>query len=355
MYAEIDRQSHSSLGSVPEALRASSAPIVQLCWLNRTVRTWADPEVLSEIARDSSVTNIDVTRRIQPDVQSENHKAIGHPATTGPTLGATGRGVTVAIIDSEVQLQHAALGSSRVVPKRNYTSEPWGTPDAHGTAIAGIIGADFTGHMGLAPEVTMYNYKVMATNRWANAFGWDGARAIQDAVEDGADVINCSWGVGSVREQMSIEAIAITNAVSVFGVGVVKSAGNAGPDAGTLTAPAEAEGVIVVGATDVGGTEVQDYSSRGPAGNKAGPDIVAPGGSDGNPLICCLHTGGFGNAGYGTSYAAPHATGVVALLVENSSAEPTDLPNDFRKRIMDGAVRLHGWGEKDQGTGLMRA
>ena len=49
--------------------------------------------------------------------------------------------MTVAVIDSEAALTHPAL-RDRVIHRRNYTREPWGTPDSHGTAVAGIIGAD---------------------------------------------------------------------------------------------------------------------------------------------------------------------------------------------------------------------
>ncbi|MFF3337769.1 S8 family serine peptidase [Streptomyces flavidovirens] len=349
VYTEIDRQSHSPLGALPETLRASAAPITQLCWLNRTIRTWADPEVIAEVAADESVTEVDVTRRIMPDAQSPNHAAIGHPAISGLTVDRTGRGVTVGVIDSEVHVQHPAL-EPRVIPRRNYTAEPWGTPDHHGTAIAGVIGANFQGHMGLAPEVTIYSYKVSATNRWANAFGFDGARAIQDALEDEVDIVNCSWGVGPATDVPSREALAITNAVSIFGLAVVKSAGNLGPELGTLTAPAEAQGVIVVGATDVEGMEVPDYSSRGPAGGKRGPDIVAPGGKPDACLTCCLPNGGFGNAGYGTSYSAPHATGILALLFEEASLEP----DAIRREITSKAKLLANWGVDAQGAGLLR-
>jgi serine protease AprX len=352
VYTELDRQSHTTLGFVPEVLRASAAPIVQLCWLNRTIRTWAEPEAIAAVAEDSAVTDIDVSRRIMPDVNfgySINHQAIGHPATDGLAFGATGRGVTVAVIDSEVHVGHPAL-APRVIPRRNYTSEPWGTPDTHGTAIAGIIGADFANQMGLAPEAMIYNYKVMATNPLANGDDFDGARAVQDAVEDGVDIINCSWGTGPASLPPSREAAAITNAVTVFGVAVVKSAGNRGPGAGTLTSPAEAQGVIVVGATDIDGKAVEGYSSRGPAGGKIGPDIVAPGGDPTTSLACCLVNGGFGSAGYGTSYAAPHATGALALISENSETAAIGL----RMQILSAATPLQGWNTDSQGQGLLR-
>jgi serine protease AprX len=350
VYTEIDRQSHSTISSLPEELRSSAAPIADLCWLNRTVRTWGEPEVIAEVAGDDSVARVDVARRIMPDSSTRNHVAIGHPAPNWAASGATGRGVIVAVIDSEVRVNHEAM-KERVVPRFNYTSEPWMTPDDHGTAVAGIVGSSHPGCIGLAPEVVIYNYKVMTTNRQLNAFNFEGARALERAVEDGVDVINCSWGTGPVpTDGLSDEAVAVANA-ALFDVVVVKSAGNKGPVMGSLTSPAEAPEAIVVGASDLDGKMVQDYSSRGPAGGRTGPDMVAPGGSTGATITCCLSNGGFGSAGIGTSFAAPHATGVLALLRQSVPAMGL---HGLRAKIMAGAIALAGFGPDAQGTGLLR-
>ncbi|MEU6868142.1 S8 family serine peptidase [Streptomyces sp. NPDC046876] len=350
VYAEVDRQSHSSISSLPEELRSSAAPITELCWLNRTIRTWGEPEVIAEVAGDEAVAHVDVARRIMPDASQPNHVAIGHPAPDWVASDATGHGVIVAVIDSEVRVDHPAF-QRRIAPRFNYTAEPWGTPDAHGTAVAGIIGANHPDCMGLAPEVAIYNYKVMTTNRQLNGFNFEGAHALQTAVEDGADVINCSWGTGPVpTDGLSDEAKAVANAAG-FGVCVVKSAGNRGPGTGSLTSPAEAVEAIVVGASNVDGTAVEIYSSRGPAGGRKGPDTVAPGGSSEKTILCCLPNGGFGNAGFGTSYAASHATGVLALLCQ---AAPSMSLQDLRDIITSGSVLLDGFGPEAQGSGLLR-
>jgi serine protease AprX len=136
---------------------------------------------------------------------------------------------------------------------------------------------------------------------------------------------------------------------------VVKSAGNLGPGPATLTTPADAEGVIVVGATDLLGRSVQPYSSRGPAGARPGPHLVAPGG-DNSPdgsgnLRCALTAGGFGNAGAGTSFAAPFVTAAVALHV---ASDPDLLPDGVRKLLLQSAAPIPDESPDAQGEGLLQ-
>jgi serine protease AprX len=305
--------------------------------------------VLADVAGDDGVAGIDVPRRLMPDATPPNHTAIALPAFLARS-SSTGDGITVGVLDSEVAFSHPAL-AGRVVHRRNYTAEPWGNPDHHGTAVAGIIAADDAEHGGIAPGAVVYNYKVLATNRFLNGDDFAGALAIQQALEDGVDVANCSWGAGPIGPLPSREARAVETAWAA-GMAVVKSAGNRGPGPETMTTPAEAEGIIVVGATDVEGREVQPYSSRGAAGARPGPDVVAPGGSDQVSLSCCLTNGGFGDAGMGTSYAAPHVTGLLALFL---AEDPALLPDGLRERLRAHARRLPGLADRDQGHGLALA
>jgi len=348
VYDEIERLSVSPLRAGPQVLGAPQVPtlVTQVCWLNRTVRTWAGPESLTEVAADDAVSRIDVPRRLMPDAATHNHQAIGLPGFLRRT-SATGRGVTVAVIDSEVALNHPGL-TGRVVHRRNYTPEAWGNPAAHGTAVAGIIGARDPENGGVAPEVMIYNYKVVTTNRFLNGDDFAGAVAIQQALEDNVDIANCSWGAGPAGDTLSAVARAV-DAASALGMTVVKSAGNTGPGARTMTTPADALTAVVVGATDIDGTAVQPYSSRGPAGTRPGPDVVAPGGTEVEQLTCCLVAGGFGGAGAGTSYAAPHITGLLALVLEQS---PNLLPDQLRDWARTHGRTLPGSGPDAQGDGL---
>jgi serine protease AprX len=350
VYDEIERLSVSAVGVAPEltGVPQIQSLITQVCWLNRTVRTWAGPEALADVTADNSVTRVDVPRPLTAEANMANHKAIGLPGFLAATA-MTGEGITVGVIDSEVALRHPAL-LDRVTHRRNYTPEPWGNPDVHGTAIAGIIGSRDDNVPGIAPDVEIYNYKVLATNSFLNGDDIAGAVAIQQALEDGVDVVNCSWGTGRVTATKSREAIAVDAAWALGGMVVVKSAGNIGPGASTVTTPADADGVIVVGATALDGKAVESYSSRGPANSQPRPHLVAPGGGHGGRLTCCLVSGGFGDAGDGTSYAAPHVTGAVALLLQQT---PGATPDAIRSALLDAARKLSTGSRNVQGQGLL--
>jgi serine protease AprX len=311
------------------------------------VRSWADPRALAEAAADDSLEIVDLPRPLKPEI-NVSAQTVGAPQFS-KKFKKSGKGIIIAVIDGEVALTHPAL-KGRVVHKMNLTSEPWGNPDSHGTAIAGIIASNDASFAGMATEATIYNYKVVATTFEIHAQDFDGSMGIQHALEDGAHVANCSWGNGAAGNGTSREAVACDEAWN-SGMVLVKSAGNEGPDAETLTTPADAEGVIVVGATEREGSAVQDYSSRGPAGTKNRPHLLAPGGIDGGKgITSCLVGGGFGDTGAGTSLATPHVTGLVALLLER---DPSLTPNEVRTLLLSACAPINGLDINTEGQGLL--
>ena len=350
VYQEVERLSGGLMKPAAEVLGDPEIPtsVTQLCWLNQTMRTFAPPEALSEVAAADAVAAFDLPRRLYADADVPNHRCIGLPAFQQKYAQLTGKGVTVAVIDGEVALSHPAL-AGRVVQRRNYTPEPWGNPSPHGTAVGGIIAAADPLFGGIAPEAMIYSYKVLATTPLGNGDDFSGARAIQDAVEDGADIANCSWGAGPAGDGTSREARAAAAAWSL-GLAVVKSAGNQGPGPRTMTSPADAVGIVVVGATAVDGLQVQDYSSRGRLTASREPDVVAPGGNAAVSISCCLVGGGFGDAGYGTSYAAPHVSGLLALFLHE---DPDLIPDQLKQRLLATPHLLANAGPDAQGVGLV--
>ena len=341
--ASVLRRGHA-LEAGAQLERASFADV---CWLNRTIRARTDPRAVAEVAADPGVQRIDVPRRLEPDVV-ETANVVGASEFRAGS-GASGAGVIVAVADSEVAARHPGL-VGRVVHKGNFTREAFGTPGDHGTAVAGIIAS--SGEVeGIAPGVTIYNYKVLATNRFLNGDDFDGALAIEQALEDGAHVVNCSWGAGAAGAGTSREARAC-DAAWALGLTIVKSAGNRGPDGQTLTTPADAAGIIVVGATDRAGKTLEDYSSRGPTASGVNrPHLLAPGGSPGDGIISCLVQGGYGDCGHGTSYAAPHVSGLAALLLDQ---DPTLDPDELRETLIAACEPLPGLSDDEQGAGVVK-
>ncbi len=196
-----------------------------------------------------------------------------------------GEGVRIAILDSGVEAAHPALRaedmqvpegfpragspldegntSAKVIVARSYVQllrnwDPdWSARDhvGHGTAAAAIAaGVLHEGPMGwvsgVAPKAWVGNYRVFGTPGY-NETTTDAAllAALDDAIADGMDIVNLSLGSDiAPRLEDDLLARAVQNAAEA-GVIVVVSAGNSGPDWGTLASPATAPLALSVGAT----------------------------------------------------------------------------------------------------------
>ena len=343
LYSEIGRRMPSLAG---RESRGSSARL-DVCWLNETIRVAMVPGTLTEVAADTRIECFDLPRRLTREMNICG-ATVGAPAFRRRT-GTTGDGIVVAVIDGEVDARHPAL-AGRVMQKRNFTGEPFGAPDGHGTAVAGIIAASDARFTGIAPGVSILSYKIFASDPRHDADDFGGALAIQQALEDGAHIANCSWGAGPARNGTGREARACDRAWDL-GMVMVKSAGNAGPGPKTLTAPADARGVIVVGATDRQGRTVQSFSSRGPALTGNRPHLAAPGGTHTAGVQTCRVGGGFGSAGAGTSFAAPMVSGLAALLLDQNA---NLAPDAVRTALIRASTPLRTGDPNTQGAGLVR-
>ena len=332
----------AEFGAAPE-----EAGDAEYCWLNRTMRLPTVSTALAEVAADPRVRAVDVPLPMTPEL-----------AVTTATVGAanyrergdrTGAGIIVAVIDSEVALDHPYL-RDRVIHRHNHVREPWGRPNPHGTGVAGIIAASGEKLQGMAPAALLYTYKVFATDPLLRSTDFDGALALEKALEDGAHIANCSWGVGPVGDGVSRIARACDTAWTA-GMTVVKSAGNHPPGATMVTAPAEAEGVIVVGGTNRAGTRLGSYSNFGPTpSGQARPHLLAPGGVDGDGIVTCWTNGDVGAIGPGTSFAAPHVSGLLALILES---RPQLTPVQQRELLMTLCTPLATVDPARQGAGLL--
>ena len=162
--------------------------------------------------------------------------------------GIDGNGVKIAVIDTGVDFNHPDLfgwgPDGKVIGGYNFIQEDELPMDnnGHGTQVAGVIAAD--GEVkGVAPKAKILAYKV---SEEGNAVSSDLiVKAIEKAIEDGADIINISLGVNKTN-------IPIENAINdalekeIF---VVTAAGNDGPGHNSIGSPGKNFGSVTVGAT----------------------------------------------------------------------------------------------------------
>jgi serine protease AprX len=319
----------------------------QTCWLNQTIQAFTGLDALTEVAEDPSLKVIDLPRELRVDGIAPGLTLFFPPPTE---MNYLGKGVTVALIDGEADAKHPGL-RERVLAKTDYTTEDWGLSDWHATAVAGILCGHMDGilggFLGSAPECFVYNYKVFPT-RGPNPGDFAAWKAIEAAVEDGADVANCSWGdaVGHGPPR----AVWACDQAWDLGLTIVKSSGNKK----VLTTPAEARGVIAVGACDLDFDHVPPYSGRGQIHDyDHRPHLVAPGGTSTVPMYSFRpsHEGLYlGAVGSGTSFAAACVTGTTARLLE---AHPEFGPEEARAALIGLCRPVAGASEIAQGAGCL--
>jgi subtilisin family serine protease len=229
---------------------------------------------------------------------------------------STGAGAVVAVVDSGVQADHPDLaghvGAGYDVIQGDTTAQDG---DGHGTHVSGIIGAASGNGIGVesvAPGATIMPIRVLGDDGGGSTD--DVARGVDYARTHGADVINLSLGsdvplIGATGGD-AFDA-AIHRAIAA-GIVVVAAAGNNGVP--VCEQPAAGDGLLCVGAVDKR-RQRSFFSSFG-----SGLGLVAPGGSGGSSAmpgedILSTFTGSAYMELAGTSQAAPHVSGVAALLV----------------------------------------
>ncbi|MFI5235531.1 MAG: S8 family serine peptidase [Gemmatimonadales bacterium] len=235
----------------------------------------------------------------------------------------------------------------------------------HGTHVAGIAaGHDLygiPGFDGVAPGAQVIGLKIADDAHGAISTTGAMLQALDYAITFAAArqmplVINLSFGVGNEREGTARIDRLFDSVLALHpGVTFTISAGNDGPGLSTLGFPGSASRAISVGATlprpffarDPGADVLAYFSSRG--GEIAKPDLVTPGVAF--STVPAWHRGM--EVLQGTSMAAPHAAGLVALLVSalTERREPIEARR-LRQALMVTAQPLAGFTVLDQGSGV---
>jgi subtilisin family serine protease len=349
-----------------------------------------------DVRRDPEVVNIAPVMPISlikptASQEVETYKQAGATwgvSVTGTTESIfTGKGVTVAVLDTGIDANHEAFRGVQLV-QRDFTNEGNGDSDGHGTHCAGTIFGQVVNNyrfgVALGIERALIG-KVLGVQGGST----DGIyQAILWAVNEGAHVISMSLGFdfpGFVNFLVSSQSFPVDLATSTAleayranvrlfdnlaalirargmllqqGTVIVAAAGNESqrnvkPDYELAVAPpAAADGIISVGALQTSGEphnslRVADFSNTG--ANISGPGVD----------IYSAKAGGGYISLSGTSMATPHVAGVAALWAEKILTETNTVNSlELSSRLIGQASKARlaaGIDPLDVGAGLVQA
>jgi len=362
--------------------------------LDHGVVVEATPSQLDELSADGESSNLSGDLPVA-DFMTVSNKTLaadqvragisGGLLGLGGIAGVTGKGVTVAVLDSGVA-SHKALTGRILASVSMIAGQPATDEFGHGTHVAGIIagvGSAATGVTtayagGIAPGAQIVSVRVL---------GDDGVGYTSDVIA-GIDwviknkllynkirVINLSLGHAVTERAVDDPLCQAVARAYQAGIVVVVAAGNAGkladgtPVLGGIASPGNSPYAITVGSLNTWGTTsrgddtVTTYSSRGPTRYDLAvkPDLVAPG----NKIISLEASGSYLAAHYptehvagsatnayfrmsGTSMSTPMITAGAALLLE---ASPSLNPTQIKFLLQTGSTYLPGEGLMASGAG----
>ena len=259
-------------------------------------------------------------------------------------MGYHGEGMVVAGNDTGVSYTHPALvnqyrgnlGGGTFDHNYNW----WGgagslapsDSDGHGTHTMGtMVGDDGgTNQVGMAPGAEWIACAGLGSSEPLECFEffltpWDLNHLNPDPTK-APDAINNSW-----YDPSGFDYRPIIQSLNAAGIAVIKSAGNTGPSCSTISNPGQVPEIIATAAFAQGDT-IASFSSRGPS-SQYGPTILKPEvAAPGVNVRSSVPGGGYDGTYSGTSMAAPHSTGLVALIWSAAPCIQGDVP--LTKQIM---------------------
>lgn len=290
---------------------------------------------------------------------------IGGEAAWDLSTGATD--VIVAVIDGGIRYTHRDLaeqmwrnpgeiaGNGVDDDNDGYTDNVFGinaitgTGDpfdegGHGTHVAGTIGAaanDENPHVGVAWNVSLMACKFLDSEGFG--FNSDAIRCVNFAIENGARILNNSWGGAGFQFSMLLTITAAENRGALF----VAAAGNQSNDSDVVRhyPSGYTRGNIIAVAAIDRSDKLASFSNFG----VSSVDLGAPG-------VEIYSSSNGSDTGYrilsGTSMATPHVSGVAALLLARF---PEMSVNELRERILGSAVPLESLRDKTVSGGRLNA
>ena len=333
-------------------------------WIFNGFSVTATADVVNELAQNPNVLSITpdaidiVPAYAGPEINISN---INAPELWD--LGYTGQGMVVATLDTGVDVTHPDL-TSRWRGGTNSWFDPYGQhpdvpydPTGHGTSITGVmVGGDAGGtSIGVAPGAQWIAVKVIddsgggTVTALHQGFEWlldpDG----NPDTDDAPNVVNNSWTYSTPGCNLDFEPD--LQALRAAGILPIFAAGNYGPYTNSSRSPANNPSAFPVGNLNDNNTTIYGNSSRGPSScadwTGPYPKLVAPG-------VTVETTDLYGNytSQTGTSMAAPHVAGGLALLLsaypDLSAAEQEQaLLNSAADLGVAGPDNTYGYGRLD--------
>lgn len=310
-------------------------------------------------------------------------EAIGAPKAWN--AGYTGKGASVFVLDSGIDRVNIEFSqnlnkdvSASFVPNEPYWTRP-GRFTNHGTHVAGTIAANKNnfGVIGVAYEAELVGIKVLREIAGSGAFSWINAGIVY-AANNGADVVNMSLGgtvnknggfvidangkrwnipANDIQELIRAQQRAVDYAFTK-GTTIIASAGNDGVNydgnKSFLKLPAGLNNVIAISATapegwnpfsnpDTNYDVPASYTTHG----RSLVDLAAPGGDGDVSQLDMIFSVASGvnafNYNAGTSMAAPHVSGVAALIIAKNGGQMS--PQEVAKKLYSTADKVGGNGQ----------
>lgn len=356
------REASHDLGYTEQPLKTSTIgsgtlPVATVEVTRRTLEALAEqPDVVAVLPNQK--IHLIQPRRVEYSalVQREQQDSLtwGLKRLEIPKLWETTKGqdINIAVLDTGVYGAHSAL-NDRVKEfividplGRRIKTEPSFDCGQHGTHVCGTIagGQDFNGvAIGVAPQANLFVAGVLIGDTNLRTL----MEGISWAIEQGADIINMSLGMG-YYEPLFAEILNIL--LNQYGILPVVAIGN--ENHGNSSSPGNTYNAFSVGAvekTSADNVDVTFFSSgaslvfpgKEPNGLVIKPDVVAPGAQ----IYSCIPPIKRPNGAFeynfmdGTSMATPHVAGVAALLM---AAHPTAPVTDIIKVLKETANHPDG-------------
>ncbi|MEW2624495.1 S8 family serine peptidase [Streptomyces sp. NPDC048106] len=266
--------------------------------------------------RGDGVSKVWLDGRAKADM-AESNAQIGTRAAWD--AGLTGKGVTVAVLDTGADLTHPDLAGRISQSKSFVDGEEVADRNGHGTHVTSTLGGSGAAsdgkEKGVAPDATLAVGKVLDDQRTGSesqiiaGMEW-AARDVH------ARIISMSLGSSDPSDGTDPMSQAVDSLSQETGALFVVAAGNTGAPS-SVTSPGAADAALTVGAVD-SADQPAYFTSAGPrtGDNALKPDLSAPGVDILAARSQLVDGSGYYTTMSGTSMATPHVAGVAALLAQ---------------------------------------